>query len=635
MNIDEQNDKVAYNDEAHQYWNVDDNENYISVTTLIDRYTQDFNKDFWSKYKALEALIPTEFWKIEKKHLLDTMKIDNKILELYSITEDAFKAKQQDILDEWYRKNKESTDRGTKIHAELEQSIRGGGDNISLQKYGIGGKFKYSGSKGRIDESYGVYPEYLIYRESPDKVLRIAGHIDLLVKDNNDITIIDYKGLPLDTEILTINGWSTIGNVKEGDTIFDGDGNPTKILHKSTIHNNPCYKITFDNGDSIISDIDHRWEIAFKKQSKKIPYNKVVMTTKEIFDYMQSYDRNSYTIPKILNPNPINTSKKDLLIDPYLLGVWLGDGSKDCGIITQSSKSKLWEELKRRGFDIGENAQHNPDREGTEMRTVYGLRTLLGKLNLLKNKHIPDDYYTASIEQRLDLLRGLMDTDGYYHPKRKRFVMSTGQEWQRDDIVKLLGTLGIKSTVFEVTKKFNGKSFIAWDICFSTNGLNPFLIRNQEIEFPEKDKNSFRNITKIELTETVPTQCLEVDSPLHTFLVTDKCIITHNTNASIDKKSGFNVKTKKNQMMKYPLSNLMDCNFYHYTMQLSTYAWMVQQLNPEFNIKSLILVHFPHEGGMVEYHLDYLKDEVEKMLRHYKKEIIQNKQKQKRQRIEF
>ena len=635
MKVDKKNGSVCFNEENHTYWNENDNDKYVSVTTLIERFTQPFDKNFWSVYKALEKLIPADNWKIEKKVLLNVKKFNKEILDIYDISENMFNKTQQDILDEWEQTNRESCERGTLIHSKLEHSVYNMGDNVILKKFGIGGQFICDKDRTNLDLINGVYPEYLISRTSADGILRLAGQIDLLVKNGNEIIIVDYKGLPLDTEILTINGWSTIGNVKEGDTIFDGDGNPTKILHKSTIHNNPCYKITFDNGDSIISDIDHRWEIAFKKQSKKIPYNKVVMTTKEIFDYMQSYDRNSYTIPKILNPNPINTSKKDLLIDPYLLGVWLGDGSKDCGIITQSSKSKLWEELKRRGFDIGENAQHNPDREGTEMRTVYGLRTLLGKLNLLKNKHIPDDYYTASIEQRLDLLRGLMDTDGYYHPKRKRFVMSTGQEWQRDDIVKLLGTLGIKSTVFEVTKKFNGKSFIAWDICFSTNGLNPFLIRNQEIEFPEKDKNSFRNITKIELTETVPTQCLEVDSPLHTFLVTDKCIITHNTNKEIKQHSGFDSKTKSTAKMKYPLNNLEDCNFIHYTLQLSTYAWMIQKLNPEFIIKDLILVHFDHQGNQNIYHLDYLKKDVEKMLRWHKHQVIREKQKEKYKRIEY
>ena len=310
MKVDKKNGSVCFNEENHTYWNENDNDKYVSVTTLIERFTQPFDKNFWSAYKALEKLIPADNWKIEKKVLLNVKKFNKEILDIYDISENMFNKTQQDILDEWEQTNRESCERGTLIHSKLEHSVYNMGDNVILKKFGIGGQFICDKDRTNLDLINGVYPEYLISRTSADGILRLAGQIDLLVKNGNEIIIMDWKGLPLDTEILTINGWSTIGNVKEGDTIFDGDGNPTKILHKSTIHNNPCYKITFDNGDSIISDIDHRWEIAFKKQSKKIPYNKVVMTTKEIFDYMQSYDRNSYTIPKILNPNPINTSKK-------------------------------------------------------------------------------------------------------------------------------------------------------------------------------------------------------------------------------------------------------------------------------------------------------------------------------------
>ena len=144
-------------------------------------------------------------------------------------------------------------------------------------------------------------------------------------------------------------------------------------------------------------------------------------------------------------------------------------------MITQAKESPVWDEIKKRGYKISKNDQHNPDRKNVEMRTVYGLRTELRKLNLLMNKHIPDIYQRASFEQRLDLLRGFMDTDGYFHPKRKRFVMSTGQEWQRDEIIKLLATFGIKTSTFEVIKKLGEKSFITWDVCFSTNLFNPFL----------------------------------------------------------------------------------------------------------------------------------------------------------------
>ena len=68
MNIDKQNGNVCFNDEKHIYWNVNDNEKYISVTTLIERFAQPFDEDFWSAYKALEKLIPEDKWKIEKNY---------------------------------------------------------------------------------------------------------------------------------------------------------------------------------------------------------------------------------------------------------------------------------------------------------------------------------------------------------------------------------------------------------------------------------------------------------------------------------------------------------------------------------------------------------------------------------------
>ncbi len=73
--------------------------------------------------------------------------------------------------------------------------------------------------------------------------------------------------------------------------------------------------------------------------------------------------------------------------------------------------------------------------------------------------------------------------------------------------------------------------------------------------------------------------------------------------------------------MKYPLNNLMDCNFYHYTLQLSLYAYLLQQINPEFNIKGLKIVHIDHDNKQHEYDIEYLKDDVERMLKHYKRHL--------------
>ena len=604
MKIDKQNKNVAFSEKEHCYWNVNDNKKYISVTTLIHNFTQPFDENFWSAYKALEKLIPKDCWAIEKKSLLNIKKFDKELLKIYNISENDFNKAQQDILDEWQRKNLESCDRGTKIHSKLENSFYKNEYSKTLKKLGIGGTFDCKQNYTELNLKRGIYPEYLISRESDDGILRIAGQIDLLIKDDNDITLIDWKGLPLDTEIPTLNGWSTIADLQVGDIIFDKDGNPTKILHKSKVHYNPCYKITFDNGDTIVADYEHRWEISFSDDAQ-------VMTTEEIAKYLEniSEKKTSYNIPKIINPKPLNLENKKLPIDPYVLGCWLGNDFKQC-------ENNVLKEIQKRGYNLKND--------------IYDK---LKELNLIDNKHIPNIYQRASYEQRVDLLRGLMDVIGYYNPKNKQFVIETSQEQQCCDLIKLLASLGIKSTKFDIIKKLNNKKFHEYSINFSTKDLNPFLTRNQEIEYSICD--NYRNIDKVELVETIPTQCLEVDSPSHTFLCTDKMIVTHNTNKKIDKKGGYDSRNKSTARMLYPLNNLEDSNFWHYSLQLSTYAWMLQKLNPNFKIKDLILYHFDHNDNETLYHCDYLKDEVQRMLYYYKKQLIQQELKNKRKPIEY
>lgn len=635
MQIDKQNGNICFNDLNHKYFDItDESKQYISVTTLIGKYGQDFDKDFWSAYKALEKLIPKDSWAIEKKSLQNTKKFDKKILKAYNISENAFNKAQQDTLDEWDKKNKEACERGTKIHSDLENSFYNAGNNVQLKKFGIGGKFVCKKDYNELDLDYGVYPEYLISWESADKKLLLAGQIDLLIKSGNDISIIDHKGLPLDTPISTIEGFKTMADLKVGDKVFDKDGNLCNVIVKSEVHHNPCYKIDFDNTDSIVADCEHRWLVSFSKGKDK-GYKEVIITTEELAVYIEETKKQnkwySNNIPKILNTKPLNLPEKRLPIDPYVLGCWLGDGSKSCGIITNSSKD-IWKEIKSRGFAIGPDVSAE---DGSEMYTVYGLSRLLKSLNLIGNKHIPDVYLRASYEQRLSLLRGLMDTDGYYNPIRKRFVMTTDQLWQKDGMVKLLSTLGIKPSVFSMITRLGEKEFNGWNLTFSTLGLNPFLTRNQNIEFPSTDKSSFRIIKSVTPCKEVPTQCIAVDSPSHTYLAGYNCIVTHNTNAKIDTKSAYDSKTKTYIKMKYPLNNLMDTNYYHYELQLSTYAWMLQKLNPNFVIKDLILNHYDHEGNNTIYHCDYLKHDVEKMLVHYKKNLLLEQHRNKRKRIEY
>lgn len=194
MEISKINNGVAFTEEDHKYFDVDNPSNtYTSVTTIIHEYTQPFLREFWSAFKALEKLLPKDAWNIEKKSLLNTKKFDKVILELHNISEDDFNREQQAILDEWDEENRKSCERGTRIHADFENSFYKTKKDINLSKFEIGGKFECRKDYFELDLENGVYPEYLISRVSEDGKLKIAGQIDLLVKKGNKIIIADFK----------------------------------------------------------------------------------------------------------------------------------------------------------------------------------------------------------------------------------------------------------------------------------------------------------------------------------------------------------------------------------------------------------------------------------------------------------
>lgn len=194
LTIDKQNGNIGFNEEFHRYIDLTDpTVKFTSVTTMIEKFGQPFDKEFWSAYKALEKLLDADSWKLEKKSLLSTKKFDPVILELHNITENNFNKTQQEILDSWDEENRRSCERGTKIHAGLENSMYRAKRNITLDKYQIGGKFECQKDRTSLDLENAVYPEYLIHWDSPSGKLHIAGQIDLLVKKGNSIIIGDYK----------------------------------------------------------------------------------------------------------------------------------------------------------------------------------------------------------------------------------------------------------------------------------------------------------------------------------------------------------------------------------------------------------------------------------------------------------
>lgn len=115
----------------------------------------------------------------------------------------------------------------------------------------------------------------------------------------------------------------------------------------------------------------------------------------------------------------------------------------------------------------------------------------------------------------------------------------------------------------------------------------------------------------------------------------DVYILDYKTNQKIDTKSYYDGKLKRSQKLKYPLNNIDDCNFMHYSLQLSTYAWMLQKMDPRLNIKLLMLIHIDHDNNVTNYECDYLKADVERMLAFHKKEVEYDEFKRSRKKIVF
>lgn len=186
MKIDKQNGNVYYNDEKHIYWSG--NRKYISATTLIGKYEQEFDKEFWSGYKAIERLLDKLDFKVAKRLLLNKMSITDEDVIGFNLDLILYHKTKLMILDEWAEKNKKSLERGTRIHKEFEEMTMNKPSKV-LNKFKIGGVLEYNQDWDLFTCENGVFPEYLLYNHEYE----IAGQSDLVVKKGNKVTITDFK----------------------------------------------------------------------------------------------------------------------------------------------------------------------------------------------------------------------------------------------------------------------------------------------------------------------------------------------------------------------------------------------------------------------------------------------------------
>lgn len=194
LSYTKKNGNICFREDDHVYFDITNpDRKFISVTTLIEKFAQPFDKDFWSAYKALEKLLDKDAWTVEKKSLLSTKQFNPSILEAHDISIDAFNKEQQGILDEWDAENRKSCERGTKIHTGFEQAFYKQKTDISLKRFELGGKFECRKDYTDLNLEHAVYPEYLVHRISKDGKFCLAGQIDLLVKNGNHFSIVDHK----------------------------------------------------------------------------------------------------------------------------------------------------------------------------------------------------------------------------------------------------------------------------------------------------------------------------------------------------------------------------------------------------------------------------------------------------------
>lgn len=369
------------------------------------------------------------------------------------------------------------------------------------------------------------------------------------------------KALALDTRVPTPSGDKTIADIQEGDYVFNVDGKAVKVLSTSEIFKNRrCYEIEFEDGDKVICDENHKWTVQTKEsrnRSRYIPKSNRKSRCKHKLDdqaciTLQAYEMADdfmrlradgkgrdykYRVPI---PKAVEFSYKDLPLDPYILGLWLGDGDKNDNrlAVGKDDLQTLLREVRKRGIDISSVKMFSGKYEvrlGLNIKHVNSIREALRTIGVWKNKHIPDEYLTASIEQRWELLRGLMDTDGTVS-KRGQCFFNQKSKVMVDGFSKLLTSLGIKHTIkFEDNIKCGDVICSAYEVQFWTDKQNPCFNYERKVNRLKEHlapRMQYKSIVSIREVERRDTKCITVDDERGLFLCGERNTVTHNSELS-------------------------------------------------------------------------------------------------------
>lgn len=355
------------------------------------------------------------------------------------------------------------------------------------------------------------------------------------------------KAVCLETPIPTPYGWTTMGAVQVGDQVFGSDGHPCTVTFASPImENKKIYEVVFSNKEKIRACEDHLWEVrSIKGKEKWLGGKKSVLSTRDMaeiglkFKYKQK-TLNNFCIDMAL---PLKTQPIDLPIKPYVLGAWLGDGDSRNAIIHsgKEDKDELALLLKKEGLKIIVK-KGAPNKLGESHKLIFshaGFIEKIRKMGLYRNKHIPAIYLRASFDQRLDLLAGLMDTDGHVSKRDYSLEFCTKTKGLAEGFMELLATFGIRYSVCMKIPSINGRKmdYQAYYIGFNcAKDTVPCFKLKRKLRRMRKEKTSRGKtvqIVAINEMKSVPVKCIQVDSPNSLFLIGKTMIPTHNTLAML------------------------------------------------------------------------------------------------------
>lgn len=365
------------------------------------------------------------------------------------------------------------------------------------------------------------------------------------------------KAQPLTAKILTPNGWTRMGDIKVGDFVIGVDGKKTEVTGVYPYGNKDVYTVSFSDGSSTECCLDHLWHT--KTTRERNYYKKVngkknraehpggIRTTQEIMDSLYLDNRLNHSIPIV---DPVEFEEADLPIHPYLMGALLGDGglthrvlfsSKDEFIINAVNKHVEAGSCKmnllsdKNGFKeysiVDELSDGKASYSKNKIKSVLSELGVFGKKS--SDKFIPHMFLYGSVEQRISLLNGLMDTDGTTSGTSVTFC--TVSKNLRDDVIQLVRSLGgiatySKQKTHYVYKsvKHDGQDAFIISISLPPT-INPFsLPRKANKVVPKTKYKPVRYITNISYKGTDNVQCISVADDKHLY-VTDDYIVTHNT----------------------------------------------------------------------------------------------------------